>query len=126
MNDSRVPREEIFRYWVEVRDLQSGSTRSLPLGAVARIHIPSRKKETPKPREEVLQLKDGSGLIEAKSLDDLAGQLRERYPDDLYERTLHRTRDQEAEERRAHAMDQLMDIIVQAAVEELLRDAEAK
>jgi hypothetical protein len=64
--ESRGPREEIFLYWVEVRDLQSGSTRSLPLGGVTRIHIPSRKKETPRPREEIFQLKDDSGFIETK------------------------------------------------------------
>ena len=89
-----------------------------PAGAVVRIHIPSRRKEIAKPRGEVLQLKDASGLLEAKNLDDLTAQLRERYPGDLYERTLHRERDLEAEERRAHAMDQLLDIIVQAAVVE--------
>jgi hypothetical protein len=43
-----------------------------------------------------------------------------------YERTLHSARDHEAEERRAHAMDQLIGILAQAVTEELVRDAEVK
>ena len=81
--------EQIFRYWVEVLELKNGSVRILPLNAVAKIHIPRRKNEAQKPTEEILQLKDGSATLEAKSLDDIAGQLRERYPDPAYERTLH-------------------------------------
>jgi len=90
-------REQIFRYWVEVLELNNGSVRKLPLSAVAKIHIPRRKKDPQRPREDVLQLKDGSTALEAKSLDDLAAQLRQRYPDGEYERTLHRERDRQAE-----------------------------
>ena len=88
--DEELPEsEQIFRYWVEIRDLKNGSARILPLSAVAKIHIPSKKNEAQMPREDVLQLKDGSTTREANSLDDLASQLRQRYPDGEYERTLH-------------------------------------
>src|SRR3984885_126428 len=99
--------EQIFRYWVEVRDLTNGSVLNLPLSAVARIHIPRKKNEAQRPREEILRLQDGSVILEAISLDDLAAQLRQKYPDSGYERTPHRERDREAEERRAEAMNQL-------------------
>src|SRR6266404_2785016 len=108
--------EQIFRYWVEVRDLTNGSVLSLPLSAVARIHIPRKKNEAQRPREEILRLQDGSAILEATSLDDLAAQLRQKYPDSGYERTLHRERDRDAEERRAEAMNQLIRILAEAVV----------
>jgi hypothetical protein len=84
----------------------------------------SRKKnEVSKPREEILQLHDDSVIIEAKDIADLAAQLRAKYPDDLYERTLHRQRDHEAEQRRADAMNSLMDLLVESVVDKLLREA---
>ena len=112
--------EEIFRYWVEVRDSTNGAVRSLPLTAVARIHIPRKKNEPQRPREEILRLQDGSAILEAISLDDLAAQLRQKYPDSGYERTLHRERDRDAEERRAEAMNQLIRILAQAVVKDIL------
>ena len=112
--------EQIFRYWVEVRDLANGSVLSLPLSAVARIHIPRKKNEAQRPREEILRLQDGSAILEAISLDDLAAQLRQKYPDSGYERTLHRERDREAEERRAEAMNQLIRILAEAVVRDTL------
>ncbi len=115
--------EQIFRYWVEVRDLTNGSVLSLPLSAFARIHIPRKKNEAQRPREEILRLQDGSAILEATSLDDLAAQLRQKYPDSGYERTLHRERDREAEERRAEAMNQLIRIIAEAVVRDTLNGA---
>jgi len=115
--------EQIFRYWVEVRDLTNGSVSNLPLSAFARIHIPRKKNEAQKPREEILRLQDGSTILEAISLDDLAAQLREKYPDSGYEQTLHRERDRDAEERRAEAMNQLIRILAEAAVKDILNDA---
>ena len=117
--DKELPgSEQIFRYWVEVLELKNGSVRNLPLGALAKIHIPRRKKEVQRPREDVLQLKDGSTTLEAKCLVDLAAQLRQRYPDGEYERTLHRERDRQAEQRRADAMNNLIEILVDAFVKE--------
>jgi hypothetical protein len=101
--------EQIFRYWVEVRELGSGPMRNLPLGAVAKIHIPRTKTEPQRPREDVLQLKDGSTTLEARSLDDLAAQLRQRY-------ALHRERHREAEQRRAAAINNLIEIPVDAVM----------
>jgi hypothetical protein len=115
--------EEIFRYWVEVRDLTNGAVRSLPLSAVARIHIPRKKNEPQRPREESLRLQDGSAILEAISFDDLAAQLREKYQDSGYERTLHRERDREAEERRAEAMNQLIRFLAEAVVRDTLNGA---
>jgi hypothetical protein len=114
--------KKIFRYWVEVRDLTNGSARKLPLIAIAKIHIPRSKKETQRPTEEVLQLKDGSATLEAKSIDELAAQLGARYPDGKYERTLHQERDRESEERRAEAMNQLIKILAEAAVQKILNN----
>ncbi len=74
------------------------------------------------PRQEMLQLVDGSETIEAKDLDDLAAQVRQKYPDETYVRTLHWQRDPEAEERRAHAMNSLAEILLpRAYVEAPLR-----
>ena len=115
--------EEIFRYWVEVRDLTNGSVLSLPLSAVARIHIPRKKNDAQRPKEEILRLQDGPAILEAISLDDLAAQLRQKYPDSGYERTLRRERDRDAEERRAEAMNQLIRILAEAAVKDILKDA---
>jgi hypothetical protein len=115
--------EEIFRYWVEVRNLTNGAVRSLSLSAVERIHISRKKNEEQRPREEILRLQDGSAILEATSLDDLAAQLREKYPDIGYERTLHRERDREAEERRAEAMNQLIRILAEAVVRDTLNGA---
>ena len=115
-------REQIFRYWVEVLDLKNRSVRKLPLSAVAKIHIPRRKNEPQRATEEILQLKDDVDALEAKGLDDLAAQLREKYPDDKYERTLHMERDHQAEKRRTDALNRLIDLIVESFVESLSPD----
>jgi hypothetical protein len=118
--------KQLFRCWVEVRDLKTGSAREFPLNGVRRVYIPRGKSDPSRPDDEVLQLKDGSETLEAKDLDDLAVQLRQRYPDDAYERRLFKVRDREAEKRRADAMEGLMQIIAEAAVEELLRESAAQ
>jgi hypothetical protein len=110
---------------VELRDIQSEAIRNLPLGAIARIHIPRKRNEAQKPREEILQLHDDSVIIEATNLDDLAARLREKYPDEAYERTLHRERDHEAEERRSEAMNGLIEILSKSVVDQLLREGQA-
>jgi len=112
----------IFRYWVELRDRRDGSARTLPLGAIQRIHLTAKKNETRLPDEQVLQLQDESAVIEAKGIDDLAAQLRERYPDDTYERFLRRERDVEAERHKAEALDGLIEILARAAVRDALRE----
>ena len=50
------------------------------------------------------------------NLQELAVQLRMRYPDGLYERTLHNERDRDAEQRRARAFNSLIDMLVEQVV----------
>jgi hypothetical protein len=125
--DKEAPENKrIFRCWVEMRELKTGSVRELPLNSVRKIYIPRKKNDPGKPDEDVLELIDGLESLEAKNLDDLAAQLRQRYPDAAYERRLFTVRDREAEKRRAQAMEGLMQIIAEAAVEELLRESAAQ
>lgn len=115
--------EQIFRYWVEIRELATGSMRTLPLTGVVKICLAKRKKnEPPIPNEELLQLKDGVERWEAKNLDELAARLGEKYPDAVFERTLHYERDREAEERRERALNGLMDLLAKAAVDEMIEE----
>jgi hypothetical protein len=102
---------------VEVLELKNGSVRNLPLSAVWKIHNPRRKNEAQRPREDVLQMKDGSTTLEAKSLDDPASQLRQRYPEGL--RT-HLAQGARAPGRAAtaDAMNNLIEILVDAFVKE--------
>lgn len=53
--------KQIFKWWIELRDLRSGSVRELPLEELARIHL-ARKNETQRPNESLLRLKDGSTI----------------------------------------------------------------
>jgi hypothetical protein len=100
--------KRVFRRWLEIRDLKTGSVRQLPLNAVTKIHIPRKKNEPQRPSEEFLSLVDGAEAREAKNLDDLVGELRQRYPDGTYELTLHRERDRQREE----AMNRLAEILL--------------
>lgn len=118
--------KQIFRYWVELRDLRNGSTRDLPLKALTQIHLPTKRNETQRPNEEILRLEDGAAILEAKSLDELVTQLREKYPDESYERRLHSERDFQAEARWEHGMNQLIKIVTESVVEKLLRETEGK
>jgi len=120
-NGKQLPEsQQIFRYWVEVREQANGSARQLPLNGVTKIHLPRTKREARRPNEEVLQLKDGAATLEAISIQDLGAQLRVRYPDDAYERTLHWERDREAEVRRAEAISKLSEILLPRAYLEAL------
>jgi len=121
--DKELPEEkQIFRCWVEVLELKTGSKRELRLNGVTKIYIPRKKSDLEIPREEILQLKDGPETLEAKNFDDLAAQLRQRYPDEAYERRLYKVRDCEAEERRREAMNQLIAILAEAAVDSFLKN----
>jgi len=108
-----------FRYWVEIRDLRDGSTRRLVLRAIMRVHIPTKKGELDHPADERLQLEDEASMLEASNLDDLIAQIRAKYPDGTYERSLHKERDMAAES----AMDDLTRLLAHAAVENHLRKA---
>lgn len=114
------PIRQILRYWVEVRDQTSGSVRTLPLNTVAKIHIPKNKNDPQKPTEEVLRLTDGAATLEASTLEELGAHLREMYPDETYQRTLHWERDREAELRRDEAICRLSEILLPRAYLEAL------
>ena len=111
-----------YRYWVEIRDLRDGSARNHPLQVITLVHLGGRKGDPPKPDERVLRLEDGTALIEARDLDELAGLLRARYPDETHERRLHWERDREAEQRYADGIDALVNILAEAAAKEILRE----
>lgn len=87
-------REKIFRYWVEVRELASGSVRKLPLTAVRLVCLRRGKTNEPAvPARELLQLKDEAETWEVETFDELAARLRDKYPDAAFERSLHYVRD---------------------------------
>jgi hypothetical protein len=60
--------------------------------------------------------------LEAKTFDELRSQLRDKYPDTAFERTLHYERDREAEERRERALDGLMTLIAEAVVKKMIEE----
>jgi hypothetical protein len=123
MSDAEAPESErVFRYWVEIRELQTGVVRKRPLTAVAKILLTQRKNEAPRPPEEVLHLQDGAETIEAKNFEDLKTQLRQRFPDSEYERTLHSERDHDGERRRADALKGLIELLAEVAVREFLEE----
>jgi hypothetical protein len=116
----RSERERIYRSWIEVIDRESGSIRKLPLKAMAKILLKSKTEKDPPPsRVDVLELTDGSERIEVKNIDELSVQLRQRYPDATYERSLHMERDHEAEERRADAISRMVQLIVDSFIKTL-------
>jgi hypothetical protein len=112
----------IFKWRVTLRDLRTGAVRELPLEEMTRIHLVRKRNEAQRPNESVLRLKDDSTIIEAVSLDDLAAQLRRTYPDETHERTLHRKRDEDAEQRRCQALDDLGRLLAQLAVDKLMNE----
>jgi hypothetical protein len=95
--------ESLFKYWIEVRNLQDDTIQRLPLTSVIKVAL---IEPTP-PRKRVLQIKDDQGILEAEQFEDLRVQLRQRYPDERFERTLHWERDIEAEQRRDNVLRML-------------------
>lgn len=114
-------KDRILRYRVEILELKTGSVRALPLVGMVRVSLARLKNESERPREEYLLLQDGPAPLEAKNLDNLGVQLRERYPDGEFERTLHWERDRQAEQRRAQAMNGLIQILAGAVVKEMIQ-----
>ena len=115
-----------YRYWVEIRDLRDGTVRNLPLSALRVVHLTRGRGQLQLPDEQRLQLQDDVTIIEAKDIDDLAAQLRSKYPDETHERRLHWERDVEAEQRYAAALQSLIEILAEAAVNEVLREQAAE
>jgi hypothetical protein len=118
-----VSDEKIFRYWVEIRDLASGSVRKLPLYAVKLVCLKAAKKNEPRPPDrELLRVQDGEKAWEVETFEGLRVRLRDQYPDAAFERTLHYVRDHDAEERRENALNELASIFVKAAVDDLIAE----
>jgi hypothetical protein len=119
----RLSDKRILRYWVEVREVGSGSVRKLPLTAVRIVCLKrGRRSERPLPDREVLRLQDDEETWEASDLDKLKIRLRDKYPDAAFERTLHYLRDHEAEERRERALNGLISILAKRVVDGLIAE----
>lgn len=114
----------MYRYDVELKELSSGNSRRVPLQVLRAIHIPTKKGEVEKPPRDVLRLQDADFRVEAESFEELRALLRDRYPDERYERRLHTWRDLEAEARRDKALNELAAIIADAALKNLLEEGE--
>ena len=82
---------------------------------------PSEELPVPPPKE-LMRFVDGSFVLEASTWDEFRARLRDQYPDDRYERRLHIQRDREAEVRREEAFDGLIKVIVEAVVDDFLKE----
>lgn len=121
MASKKVSDKKILRYWVEVRDVTSGSVRKLPLTTWRVICLKRGKKYEPLlPDRELLRLQDGEETWEASDFDELKVRLRDKYPDVAFERTLHYVRDHEAEERHERALNGLISILAKSVVDDLM------
>ena len=115
--------KRILRYWVEIRDLKSGSVRKLPLTAVRLVCLKGGKKNKPLPPDrEVLRLHDDEETWELETFEEPKIRLRDKYPDTAFARTLHYERDHEAEERRESALNELISILPKSAVDEFVAE----
>jgi hypothetical protein len=123
VSEKKLSDKRILRYWVEVRELASGSVRKLPLSAVRLICLKTGKKnELQPPGRELLRLQDDEEIYEADTFEDLRARLRHKYPDAAFERTLHYVRDHEAEERRESAVNGLISILAKKVVDDLMAE----
>lgn len=111
---------------VELRDLRDRPTRDLPLTAVKRIHLARKKGDRQEPDQQLLRLQDNSVVFAGRDIEDIAAQLRHRYPDEAHERFLRRERDCKAEQHKVEAMNALIEILVRAAIDELLHEQEGE
>lgn len=120
-DDTPIERQ-IFRYWVELRDLRDDTVRELPVTFVQRILLTSsskakRKKDAQESPPEIrVQVQDAGRTWDASDREDLARQLRAHYPDGVFERTLKCERDRAAEEKYWSAMKELIRILARAAM----------
>ena len=113
--------EQISQYWVEVRSLRDDTIRRLPLTAVMMVPLASSKINPQPSSRRVLRIQDDSEILEADDFANLRVQLRQKYPDDAYERTILWERDIEAQQRRERALNGLARLMAEAAVEDELK-----
>jgi hypothetical protein len=118
--DNHPESHQIYRCWVQIRHRIDGSARTLPLRAVRLVHIPNRKAATPSPDEQRLELLDDSTVIQARDLEELAAELRRRYPDETHEQRLCWERDREEERRRADALKSFIELLAEAVARAVL------
>src|SRR5689334_3925000 len=78
----------IFRYWIELKNLQDGTMRVLPLTAHRLVPLVAEGHPADGQERTELRVEDHSRKWVATSIDDLAAQLRAAYPDGAYERFL--------------------------------------
>lgn len=121
--DTPIERQ-VFRYWVELRDLRDDTVRELPVTFVQRILLTERRKSKSKdkndaqepPPEIRVRVQDAGRTWDSSDREDLARQLRERYPDGVFERALKCERDLAAEEKHWSATKELIRILARAAM----------
>lgn len=110
---------ELYRYWVEIKSLANGEIRKLPLCRSVHLIVARKGKPVDEQQLERLVAQDDHGNLEAPTFEELRTLLRDRYPDEAYERRLFFERDHEAEA----AMERLARIFARAALNEMLREA---
>ena len=74
--------EQLFGCWVEVRKLQDGSIRTLPMTGVMMVPLVSSRIAPQPSNRQVLRIQDDHEIQEADDFAELRIQLRRRYPDD--------------------------------------------
>lgn len=129
--------ERVYRHTVEIRDLRDGTVRHIPLRGYVAIQLktgnssmgrksPARPEPmpnaVPKKRQYWKLEDDLHGHQEITDAEDLKVRVRERYPDEFFERRLIIVRDREAEERHASAMRGLLQIIAESAVDRYCKE----
>lgn len=113
---------QMFQHFVDVRDLRDGSTRTFKLLKVVSLFLPTKKGVEPRPSEELLRLECDATSLEAKTFDELIIQLRQKYPDEVYERVLRSERDYQSEQ----AMHDLFRVFAAAALKRLMREKDER
>jgi hypothetical protein len=113
-----------FKYWIEVLERSSGTVVTLPMAVMTRIQLRVGRNQVIRPAETILRISEGSNVFEASTLEDLATQLRQRYPDETHERKLIAERDYEAERRHEEAIEELARIFARAAAKSLISSIE--
>ena len=122
--NQRLGVEPLFRCWVEVLARNSGVVRILPVNGIVKIPLIATTGDPQRLSQEVLQLRDGAVILEARNLEDLATQIRRRYPNSDYRRSFHQERDLAAEECRSGAVDRLITLIAEQVAQSMLEEQE--
>ena len=116
-------RQRVYRYTVEILDVANGEKRLLPLKGERCIPLIKDDEEAKRLTKEILIVQDGEEEIRAETFDEVRQILRDRYPDGRFERRLLVERDRE-EERTEGAIGCLIELVVEAAVRDIQKQAE--